>query len=160
MVTKLLMILEKNLFTWQPILEIWVEGSKLLANWDGTESKVHQNEIKDLLKCRGLLTVPKRLLVEKLLKRVDQLFSYKLKSRANFFFWGITKINKIIILILPVAANVCVVNGNSFITVLRPMDEMSLNCSLSPIILLHNVSTINSTWWSLTLQTKGPKLKR
>ena len=148
------------LFTWQPILEIWVEDSKLLANWDGTESKVHQNETKDLPKCRGLLTVPKRPPVEKLLKRVDQLFSYKLKPRVKFhvFLAKNLIINKWV-LVLPVAANVCVVNGNSLITVLRPMDEISLNCSLSPIILLHNVSTINSTWWSLTLQTKGPKLK-
>ncbi|TNN40106.1 hypothetical protein EYF80_049732 [Liparis tanakae] len=40
----------------------------------------------------------------------------------------------------------------------RPMDEMSLSCSLSDSMLVHSVSTIVSTWYSFTLLTSGPKL--
>ena len=84
--------------------------------------------------------------------------SCKLRNYC-FFVLKVTLINKQINKNKPVAAKVCVVNGSSLITVLRPIDEISLNCSLSPIMLLHNVSTINSTWWSFTLHTNGPKLK-
>lgn len=59
-----------------------------------------------------------------------------------------------------VAAKVCVVRGSSLMTVFKPMEEMSRNCSLSPTMLLHSVSTMCSTWWSLTLPTRGPKLEQ
>lgn len=49
--------------------------------------------------------------------------------------------------------------GSSPITVLRPMLEMSRSCSLSDSMFVHNVSTIVSTWYSLTLLTSGPKLQ-
>lgn len=48
--------------------------------------------------------------------------------------------------------------GNSAMTVLSPMLEMSLSCSLCDIMLAHNASTIVSTWNSFTLLTRGPKL--
>ena len=40
-----------------------------------------------------------------------------------------------------------------------PILEISLSCSLSDNILLHNVSTMVSTWNSFTLFTSGPRLK-
>lgn len=48
--------------------------------------------------------------------------------------------------------------GNSPITVLSPMEEMSLSCSLSDSMLVHKVSTMVSTWYSFTLLTRGPRL--
>jgi len=50
--------------------------------------------------------------------------------------------------------------GSSPITVFRPMEEMSLSCSLSDSMLVHSVSTIVSTWYSFTLLTRGPKLSK
>lgn len=49
--------------------------------------------------------------------------------------------------------------GSSPITVFRPMLEMSRSCSLSDSMFVHSVSTIVSTWYSLTLLTSGPKLR-
>lgn len=49
--------------------------------------------------------------------------------------------------------------GSSPITVFRPMEEMSLSCSLSDSMLVHSVSTMVSTWYSFTLLTRGPKLR-
>lgn len=48
--------------------------------------------------------------------------------------------------------------GSSPITVLSPMEEMSLSCSLSDSMLVHRVSTMVSTWYSFTLLTSGPRL--
>ena len=39
-----------------------------------------------------------------------------------------------------------------------PMLEMSLSCSLSESMFEHRESTIVSTWCSLTLLTRGPRL--
>ena len=58
---------------------------------------------------------------------------------------------------LPLIARDWVVSGSSLMTVLRAMEEMSLSCSLSPTMLLQSVSTIVSTWYSLTLDTRGPR---
>lgn len=49
--------------------------------------------------------------------------------------------------------------GSSPITVFRPMEEMSLSCSLSDSMLVHSVSTMVSTWYSFTLLTRGPRLR-
>ena len=56
------------------------------------------------------------------------------------------------------AAMLDAVSGNSLMTVLSPIEEMSLNCSLSAAMLEHKCSTIVSTWTSFTLVTNGPKL--
>ena len=40
-----------------------------------------------------------------------------------------------------------------------PMLEMSLSCSLSESMFEHRESTIVSTWCSLTLLTRGPRLE-
>lgn len=41
-----------------------------------------------------------------------------------------------------------------------PILEISLSCSLSESMFEHKESTIVSTWCSLTLLTRGPRLKR
>ena len=48
------------------------------------------------------------------------------------------------------AASVVAEGGNSTITVLRPILDMSRSCSLSDIMLVHRVSTIVSTCISFT----------
>lgn len=65
-----------------------------------------------------------------------------------------------VILLQTLAASGPDPSGSSDITVFRPILEMSLSCSLSETMLLHSASTIVSTWYSLTLLTKGPRLKR
>lgn len=61
----------------------------------------------------------------------------------------------VVVVFLPLEAG-----GNSPITVLSPMEEMSLSCSLSDSMLVHRVSTIVSTWYSFTLLTSGPRLSK
>lgn len=68
-------------------------------------------------------------------------------------------LNLPVILLQTLAASGPDPNGSSDITVFRPILEMSLSCSLSETMLLHSASTMVSTWYSLTLLTKGPRLK-
>lgn len=65
-----------------------------------------------------------------------------------------------VILLQTLAANALDPKGSSEMTVLRPMLEISRNCSFSDTKLLQRFSTIVSTWYSLTLFTNGPKLKQ
>lgn len=50
-------------------------------------------------------------------------------------------------------------SGSSLMTVLRLIDEMSRNCSLSEHMFVHKWSTIVSTCSSFTFVTNGPRLK-
>jgi hypothetical protein len=58
------------------------------------------------------------------------------------------------------AARALEASGSSLITVLRPMLEISRNCSLSDTMLPQSASTIVSTWYYFTLLTNGKKKKK
>lgn len=69
--------------------------------------------------------------------------------------------NSRLMIFLTTAELKCVgTSGNWLITVFKPIDDMSLSCSLSESMFVHNVSTISSTWNSFTFDTSGPKLEK
>lgn len=83
----------------------------------------------------------------------------KVVVQALIFTFSMALLRRPVILLQTLAARALEPSGSSEMTVLRPMLDISLSCSLSETIFPHRASTIVSTWYSLTLFTRGPRLR-